>query len=62
MVDQVAFYNQQAENCGKRADEATLENEREKFRAAQAAWRSLADKMAGIRLEAAKRDAERLRS
>lgn len=59
MVDQVAFYNQQAENCGKSAAGATLENERQKFLQAQAAWRSLAASMARIRAEAARRDAER---
>jgi hypothetical protein len=59
MVDQVAFYTQQAESCGKSAADATLENERQKFLQAQAAWGSLASAMARIRAEAAKRDAER---
>lgn len=62
MVDQLEFYARQAENCGRSAAEATLENERQKFLQAQAAWRALADKTALVQAQAAKREAERVRS
>jgi hypothetical protein len=58
MVDDVAFYNQQAENCAKLAAEAVLENERQKFLAAQTAWRSLATSKALWRSAAVKREGE----
>lgn len=61
MVDQVAFYLLQAEKCGKSAAEAVLENERQKFLKAQAAWQSLADAATHTQAEAAKREAERRR-
>jgi hypothetical protein len=59
MVNQASFYKQQAENCAKAAAAATLENERDKFLQAQAAWRSLADATAFTQAAAAKREAER---
>jgi hypothetical protein len=62
MAVTVAFYTQQAENCRKAASEATLANERVKFLRAQAAWQALADKMARLQGEAAKREAERGRT
>jgi hypothetical protein len=59
MAQPETFYVQQAENCGKSAAAATLDNERQKFLDAQAAWQSLADATARTQAEAAKRDAER---
>ena len=59
MVQPTGFYAQQAENCGKAADESTLANERQKFLQAQAAWQSLADSTARVQAEAGKRDAAR---
>lgn len=61
-VDQLEFYARQAENCRRSATEATLENERRKFLQAQTAWQALADKTALIKAQAAKREAERVRS
>jgi hypothetical protein len=57
MADQIEFFARQAENCGRSASEATLENERQKFLSAQAAWQALADKTAHVQAEAAKRNA-----
>jgi len=59
MADQATFYRQQAEKCAEAAAAATLENERDKFLHAQAAWRSLADGTAFTQAAAAKREAER---
>jgi hypothetical protein len=61
MANLAAFYVQQAQNCEKAAAQATLDNERDKFLQAQAAWQSLADASARVQAEAAKREAARLR-
>lgn len=62
MAEAVTFYARQAENCGKAAAAATLNNERDKFLQAQAAWQALADKTAMVQAQAAKREAERVRT
>jgi hypothetical protein len=59
MADQATFYAQQAENCGKAAAEANLENERNKFLHARAVWQSLPDERSRTQAETVKRDAER---
>ena len=59
MADQVAFFRKQAEMCGNSAASSRLENERQKFLDAQAAWQTLADGMARTQAAAAKREAER---
>jgi hypothetical protein len=62
MAEAVTFYVRQAESCGKAAAEATLDNQRDKFLQAQAAWQALADKTAMVQAQAAKREAERARA
>jgi hypothetical protein len=37
------FYREQAEHCAAAAAQATLQNEKDKFLAAEKAWRNLAD-------------------
>jgi hypothetical protein len=59
MSQTAAFYVNQAASCEKAAAEASLANEREKFRQAQAAWQALADATIRTSEESAKRDAER---
>lgn len=59
MSQPVSFYIQQAESCGAAAAESKLDNERDKYLKAQAAWQTLADAAAKTRDEAAKRDAAR---
>lgn len=61
MAEAITFYQNQAESCGKAAAEASLENQRDKFLQAQAAWQALADKTAMVQARAAKREAERER-
>ncbi len=59
MAQPVIFYVQQAEKCGKAASEAMLDNQKQKFLQAQAAWQLLADSTARTQAETAKREAER---
>ena len=42
-MSEKTFYLEQAAVCADAANGATLENERNKFRAAEKAWRGLAD-------------------
>ncbi len=53
-----SFYADQAAACEKAAAEATLSNQKEKYRQAQAAWQALADTTVRHREEAARRQAE----
>ncbi|MCW1430730.1 hypothetical protein [Novosphingobium sp. JCM 18896] len=62
MAEPITFYQSQAESCAKAAAEASLENQRDKFLQAQAAWQALADKTAMVQAQAAKREAERERA
>lgn len=59
MAEAITFYRNQAESCAKAAAEAILENQRDKFLQAQAAWQALADKTAMVQAQAARREAER---
>lgn len=54
MASPIDFYLEQAADCARQAAGATLDNQRDKYLQAQAAWQALAD---GIRARAAKRDA-----
>jgi hypothetical protein len=59
MTQQSEFYLKQAASCGQAAAAAILANERDKFLSAQAAWQALADSVAKVQEQAAKREAER---
>lgn len=56
MTPQIAFYNGQAEACATAADAAMLDNQRDTFLRAEAAWIALADR--AIRTEAARAQRE----
>jgi hypothetical protein len=57
MAQPMTFYIEQAAQCGAQASAATLDNERDKFLSAQAAWQGLADALARSLAERAKREA-----
>jgi hypothetical protein len=59
LQDSISFYLQQARSCARAADEATLPNQREKYRLARRAWQALAERAVKIRREREKRSAER---
>lgn len=59
MTQAETFYLAQAANCGIAAADSTLENQRNKFLHAQAAWEALANASAKAQAEKTKRDERR---
>ena len=55
----VSFYLEQVANCARAAEGAQLDNQRVKFRDAQAAWQELANRAIHVQAEREKRDAVR---
>ena len=53
------FYLDQAAECGRNAQSAMLENQREVLLKAQAAWQAMADRAIRTTAERDRRDAER---
>lgn len=44
----IDFYLQQAANCAKAAESASLDNQRSKYLRAQQAWQEMADRRASV--------------
>jgi hypothetical protein len=53
------FYLTQAEQCAKAAADTLLDNQRDKYLRAQAAWQALADREDTVKAARDKRDAEK---
>lgn len=56
------FYNAQAATCAANATKATLDNERDKYLRAQAAWEALATRENETQVARLKREADKLTS
>ena len=59
MSTSTQFYLDQAEQCGRNAQSATLANQREVQLKAQAAWQAMADRAIHTATERDRREAER---
>ncbi len=60
MTPQIAFYSGQAEACASAAGAALLDNQRETFLRAEAAWTALAAR--AIRMEKARAEREAVKT
>lgn len=54
------FYTNQAATCAANANKATLDNERDKYLRAQAAWEALATRESETQAARLKREADKL--